>query len=68
MRVRGHVIKNADVTVTFKDGEALTRFVFERDPDLIEAVLDQEIRTEGNLNYLFKFVYMARQLRPESPF
>jgi hypothetical protein len=68
MRVRRHIIENADVTVIFKNGETLTKLVFDRNPDLIEAILDQEIRTEGNLNYLFKFVYMARQLQPQFPF
>jgi hypothetical protein len=68
MRVRSRSIKNADVTVIFKDGETLAKFLFDRNPDVFDAILDQKIRTEGNVNYLFKFLYMARQLQPQLPF
>ncbi|MFC2155041.1 hypothetical protein ACFLRB_00935 [Acidobacteriota bacterium] len=54
---------NLKVTVTFKDGHALWRFLMTGTPDIFKAVLDRDISYEGNLNYLLKFAYMSRHLK-----
>lgn len=63
MRVRNQAIGDTDVTVVFRDGRALMNFLFAKDPDIIGAILDNEVTYEGNLNYLAKFAYMARRLQ-----
>lgn len=32
-------------------------------PDIIGAVLRQDVCVDGNLNYLYKFAFMARRLQ-----
>ena len=51
------------VTVTFKDGHALWRFLMSGTPDIFKSVLDRDISYEGNLNYLLKFAYMSRHMK-----
>jgi hypothetical protein len=51
------------VTVTFKDGHALWRFLLTGTPDIFQFVLDRDISYEGNLNYLLKFAYLARHMK-----
>ena len=63
MKVNRKKIGDTNVTVTFKNGEALMKFLFNRNPDIIGAVLDNDVTYEGNLNYLAKFAYMAKNLQ-----
>ncbi|BCS97261.1 hypothetical protein DSLASN_28930 [Desulfoluna limicola] len=63
MRVKNKVVDQADITVVFKDGKALRHFLFSEHPDIIAAILDNEISYTGNLNYLAKFAYMAKHLQ-----
>jgi len=51
------------VLVIFKDGKALMEFLLAENPDILGAMLRQEVTPEGNLNYLYKFAYMARHLQ-----
>jgi len=63
MEVFDHKIEDANVTVTFKDGEAMKLFLLGGgNVDVISAVLHNDVTTEGNLNYLGKFAYMAKNL------
>ncbi len=63
MKVYKHAIEDTHVTVTFKNGDALMRFLFNKNPDIISAVLNNEVTYDGNLIYLGKFAYMARHLQ-----
>lgn len=47
----------------FKDGKALMDFLLAENPDILGAMLHQEVTPEGNLNYLYTFAYMARHLQ-----
>lgn len=56
-------IPDPHVTVIFKDGKALMNFILSGNPDILGSMLRQEVTPEGNLNYLYKFAYMARRLQ-----
>lgn len=62
MRVKDEPVEDADITVSFKDGRSMAEFLFSENPDIISALLDNKLSFKGNLNYLFKFAYMARHL------
>lgn len=53
---------NANVTITFKDQKALMNFLLSPTPDILSAILNQDVTYEGNLNYISKFAYMATHL------
>ena len=65
MYVEDKAIDDADVSISFKDGRAMAEFLFSDNPDLISGLLDNNISFQGNLNYIFKFAYMARHLPRE---
>ena len=50
------------VTVIFKDGQALWKFLISGKSDVLSSLLDQEIDYRGNLNYLLKFAYMVKTM------
>lgn len=56
-------INDTNVTVIFKDQKTLMNFLLSQKPDILSAILNQDVTYEGNLNYLSKFVYMATHLR-----
>lgn len=47
------------VMVTFKDSNALRRFLLAIKKDILQVLLHNEILVTGNLNYVYKFVFMA---------
>jgi hypothetical protein len=63
MRVVNSEVDDTNITVTFKDGNAFKGFIFNQNPDIIGAILDNDITYNGNLNYLAKFAYMAKHLQ-----
>ncbi len=56
-------ISDPNVAVTFRDEKALMNFLLAPKPDILGAVLRQDVVLEGNLNYLYKFAYMAKRLQ-----
>ena len=60
------VDKNAqdgwNARVTFKDAAALRSFIFSKDQDILNSLLKNEVEVDGNLNYIYKFGFMARDL------
>ena len=56
-------VSDADVTITFRDDRALRDFLLAEKPDLLNALLTQSFTVDGNLNYIYKFGYMANHLR-----
>ena len=63
MDVKEHGIKNWDVMVTFKNAGAFRDFLFSKDQDILNSILNNEVEIDGNLNYIYKFGFMARDLK-----
>ena len=63
MSVKRTSIDNTNVSVVFRDGKALKEFLFSDSPDIIGAILNGDVSYTGNLNYLSKFAYMAKNLK-----
>ncbi len=51
------------VTVVFRDGRALMRSLLSAEPDLLGALLRQDVSFEGNLNYVYRLAFVARRLQ-----
>lgn len=54
-----------DVTCTFKDGSSLMNLLLSRERDILRGLLNNEIMLSGNLNYMYKFGFMANHLQLE---
>jgi hypothetical protein len=52
-----------DIRVNFKNVDALWKLIFSGGTDIVESVLANDVQVYGNLNYLFKFGFMARDLK-----
>jgi hypothetical protein len=63
LEVSNKVPANPDITITFKDGQAIMDYLLTPKPDILGSMLRQEVSLNGNLNYLYKFAYMARRLQ-----
>ena len=63
LEVREEVIPNPHITVIFKDGKALMNYLLTPKPDILNSMLKQEVALDGNLNYLYKFAFMAKRLQ-----
>ena len=63
MKVKEGVIDDTDITVIFKNAAALRNFLLAPKPDILNAILNQDITLDGNLNYLYKFAFMAKRLQ-----
>lgn len=62
MEVLGDAVRDWNISVTFSDDKALRKFILSDDHDVMSAILDNRVKTKGNLNYIFKFAFMARDL------
>lgn len=67
MKVRRKEIDNPNIIVSFKNPHALMNFIFSPKPDVLGAMLAQDVVLDGNLNYLYKFAYMANHVRLKGP-
>ena len=63
MQVSDRKIDDVDVALTFKNARAFFDLVLSPNSDVVGALLSQDIAVDGNLNYIDKFVYMARRLQ-----
>ena len=63
LKVYEKEIDHPHITVIFKDGKALVNYLLSPKPDILGSILNQEVTFEGNLNYLYKFAYMAKRLQ-----
>ncbi len=63
MEVTEEEISRPDVTVIFKDSRALMNYLLTPKPDVLGSMLRQEVTLDGNLNYLYKFAFMAKRLQ-----
>lgn len=62
MEVSENNMEDWDVRVRFKSADALDRFLFSRDQDIVDSMLKNEVQVEGNLNYIYRFGFFARDL------
>ena len=62
MKVDKNAIDDWDIRVTFKNYRALLDFLFSKDQDILNSLLKNEVEVDGNLNYIYKFGFMARDL------
>lgn len=62
LKVVEGVIENPDITVTFRSGKSLLNFLLSPKQDILISMLNREIQTDGNLNYISKFGYMTNRL------
>lgn len=51
-----------NVRITFKDAAALRDFIFSKDQDILNSLLKNEVEIDGNVSYIYKFGFMARDL------
>lgn len=63
LSVREEVIDAPNISVTFKDGRALMNYLLSPKPDVLGSMLRQEVRLDGNLNYLYRFAFLAKRLQ-----
>lgn len=60
MEVLDREIDDWDVKIQFEDAQAFWKFVFAQGNDILDSILRNDVEVYGNLNYLYKFGYMAR--------
>jgi len=63
MKVREGAIEDFDVTVNFRNAKALRNYILSPKPDILGSLLRQDVVPNGNLNYLYKFAFMAKRLQ-----
>jgi hypothetical protein len=62
MQVEHQPAPLADATVDFKSAAALRSFLFSKDQDILSSLLKDEVHVHGNLNYVYRFAFLARDL------
>jgi hypothetical protein len=62
MTVLKKATSNWDTLVTFQNAAALRRFLFSKDQDILNSLLGNEVEVDGNLNLIYRFGFMARDL------
>jgi len=62
MSMRTRAVDAPDVTITFKSPAAFRRFLSSKEKDILESLMVNDVEVDGNLNYVYKFGFMARQL------
>jgi len=63
LKVYEKEIDNTDVTITFRDSKAIMDYLLSPKPDILGSLLRQDVVINGNLNYVYKFAYMAKHLQ-----
>ncbi|MGA9755184.1 MAG: hypothetical protein WBV23_08565 [Desulfobaccales bacterium] len=62
--------EDVNATLEFKDGQALINYLFNyvvlQSRDFLQSIINNEIRVSGNLNYLYKFLFMANHMLLEA--
>jgi hypothetical protein len=62
MQVHNESVDDWDVRVTFRNPEVLRTFLLSPNRDIVNAVLKNDVEVDGNLNYIYKFGFMAMDL------
>jgi hypothetical protein len=63
LKVSQEEIGDTHITVVFRNAKALMGFLLIPKPDILGSMLRQDVTIDGNLNYLYKFAYMARHMQ-----
>ncbi|BBO83844.1 hypothetical protein DSCO28_44100 [Desulfosarcina ovata subsp. sediminis] len=63
LEVEERVIDNPHITVSFRDGRTLFNFLLAPKQDILGSMLRQDVQTDGNLNYLYRFGFLAKRLQ-----
>jgi hypothetical protein len=63
LKVSEKEIGDTHMTVVFRNAGALMDFLLSPKPDILGSMLRQDVTIDGNLNYLYKFAYMAKHLQ-----
>jgi hypothetical protein len=63
MEVDPGVCSPYEARVSFKDPKALWRFLLAENQDILDSILANEVEVDGNLNYIYKFGFLARDLQ-----
>lgn len=59
MKVSNKTVSSPTFKLIFRDSNALISVLFQGATDILNAMLNQEVDFEGNINYMSKFGYMA---------
>jgi hypothetical protein len=62
MTVLDEVPERHTVAVTFLSVRALRAFLFSGNQDILDSILANAVQVDGNLNYIYKFGFLARDL------
>ncbi len=62
MTVYDNEIKDWNVKIIFNNAGALRNYLFSKDQDILNSLLANEVEVIGNLNYIYKFGFMVREL------
>jgi hypothetical protein len=63
LKIKRRKLKDPDITITFKDSKALMRLLLSPKPDILGAIVANEVVAAGNVNYILKFGFMTTQLQ-----
>lgn len=63
MHVASQPLSPYAVRVSFKDAQALWRFLLAENQDILDSILANDVDVDGNLNYIYKFGFLARDLQ-----
>lgn len=53
---------SCDTLVTYKDANALFCYLLAKEPDTLDAILAASVEVEGNLNNVYRYGFLARDL------
>ena len=62
MRRDDDAVSDYDVKVSFADPAALRRYILSIDQDILDLMLENKVTVEGNVNYIYKFLFMTKDL------
>lgn len=63
MKVIKGKIDDPNIKIIFRNGKTLLNYMMSPRQDILGSMLRQDVIAEGNLNYLYKFGYMAKELQ-----
>ena len=63
LKVNEGTLDDPDITVTFRDSRGLMNLLISPKIDILDSLLQNAVSVKGNFNYIFKFAFMATQLR-----
>ena len=63
MTVEHKRINQYDARIIFTDEAALMEFLFSENQDILNSLLENKVEVEGNINYIYRFGYLAKSIR-----